>query len=125
MPRSWRRLPSRSGSMRCGRLSSAAAGRGERRSMSEPAFDGIAVVGMAGRFPGAGDVGAFWRNLRDGVESVSFFSRAEMEADGVDPLLLAHPSYVPARAVLEGIDLFDAGLFGFNPRDAQVLDPQH
>jgi amino acid adenylation domain-containing protein/FkbM family methyltransferase len=84
----------------------------------------IAVVGMAGRFPGARDLGELWRNLRGGVESIRFFTGEELFAAGIHPTLLADPAYVKARGVLEGTDLFDAGLFEVTPRDAQILDPQ-
>ncbi len=84
----------------------------------------IAVVGMAGRFPGARDLGELWRNLRGGVESIRFFSDEELFAAGVHPTLLADPAYVKARGVLDGTDLFDAGLFEVPPREAQILDPQ-
>jgi len=86
--------------------------------------DDIAIVGMAGRFPGAPDLDALWRNLRDGVESISFFSDAELAAGGVDPALLTNPRYVRARAVLDGIELFDAQTFGLSPREAAITDPQ-
>jgi phthiocerol/phenolphthiocerol synthesis type-I polyketide synthase E len=85
----------------------------------------VAVVGMAGRFPGAGDVERFWSNLREGVHSITFFRDEELRAAGVDPALLRNPDYVRAGGVLEGIDLFDAAFFGFNPREAEVIDPQH
>ncbi|HEX2188125.1 MAG TPA: type I polyketide synthase, partial [Longimicrobiaceae bacterium] len=85
----------------------------------------VAVIGMAGRFPGARDVEEFWRNLREGVHSISFFGDEELVEAGVDPALLRDPEYVRAGGVLEGIDRFDAGFFGFNPREAEVLDPQH
>ena len=51
----------------------------------------VAIVGMAGRFPGAGDLAAFWRNLRDGIESISFFTPGELAAEGVDPALFSQP----------------------------------
>ncbi|HEX5759074.1 MAG TPA: amino acid adenylation domain-containing protein [Thermoanaerobaculia bacterium] len=86
---------------------------------------GVAVVGMAGRFPGAADVERFWENLAAGVESVSFFDRDELAAAGVDPAQLEDPAYVPARAALDGAELFDAELFGYTPREAEVMDPQH
>ncbi|HYN21087.1 MAG TPA: amino acid adenylation domain-containing protein, partial [Thermoanaerobaculia bacterium] len=86
--------------------------------------DRVAVVGMAGRFPGARNLGELWRNLRDGVESIRFFGEEELFAAGVHPNLLADPAYVKARGVLEGTDLFDAGLFECAPREAQILDPQ-
>ncbi|HEY7213643.1 MAG TPA: type I polyketide synthase, partial [Thermoanaerobaculia bacterium] len=86
--------------------------------------NGIAIVGMAGRFPGAEDVDRFWANLVAGVESISFFSAEELWEVGVEPELLADPSFVPARAVIDGAELFDAALFGFSPREAEVIDPQ-
>jgi acyl transferase domain-containing protein len=85
----------------------------------------IAVVGMTGRFPGAGDLEVFWQNLRNGVESVSFFTERDFEEAGLDPKVFEHPDYVPARPVLEDIEYFDAGFFGFNPREAEIMDPQH
>ncbi|HYH46544.1 MAG TPA: amino acid adenylation domain-containing protein, partial [Thermoanaerobaculia bacterium] len=84
----------------------------------------IAVVGLAGRFPGAAGIEDFWRNLRDGVEAVSFFSDEELAATGIPASLLADPRYVKARAVLEGADLFDAAFFDFSPREAEIMDPQ-
>ena len=91
--------------------------------MSAP-VQAIAVVGMAGRFPGAPDVEAFWRNLREGVHSIRFFGDDELRAAGVAPELLADPAYVRAGGVLDGTDRFDADFFGFSPREAEVLDPQ-
>ncbi|HLM57757.1 MAG TPA: beta-ketoacyl synthase N-terminal-like domain-containing protein [Pyrinomonadaceae bacterium] len=85
----------------------------------------IAVVGMAGRFPGARTVEELWRNLRDGVESVSFFSEEELLERGVEPALLADANYVRAGAVVEDAELFDASFFGFTPREAEMMDPQH
>ncbi len=79
---------------------------------------------MAGRFPGAANLEEFWRNLRDGVESVSFFSDDELLAAGISPDILRRRNYVKARAVLEKIELFDAAFFGFSPREAEILDPQ-
>jgi amino acid adenylation domain-containing protein len=84
----------------------------------------IAIVGMAGRFPGACDLEELWSNLCGGVESITFFSREELAAAGVDPELLADPSYVRARGVLSGADLFDAAFFDCPPREAEILDPQ-
>ena len=84
----------------------------------------IAIVGMAGRFPGAGDVERFWRNLCDGVESISFFSPEELIAAGVDPETVRDPAYVPARPVLEEVAGFDAAFFGLSPRMAALTDPQ-
>jgi phthiocerol/phenolphthiocerol synthesis type-I polyketide synthase E len=84
----------------------------------------IAVVGMACRFPGADGVEAFWQNLCDGVESISFLGEDELLKAGVGREALRDPAYVRAAAVLSSIDLFDARFFGYTAREAQVLDPQ-
>ena len=85
----------------------------------------IAIVGMAGRFPGAPDLHHFWNNLRNGVESVRRLSDEELLSAGVRPEDLANPDYVKAAPILDGIDQFDAPFFGFSPRDASIMDPQH
>ncbi|MEV5988019.1 SDR family oxidoreductase [Streptomyces sp. NPDC052051] len=85
----------------------------------------VAIIGMAGRFPKAADVGAFWENLAAGEECLSFFSEEELRAQGVSPTLLAQPGYVRAKGVLDGADTFDAGFFGLSPREAELMDPQH
>jgi acyl transferase domain-containing protein len=77
---------------------------------------------MAGRFPGAQSVEEFWQNLRAGVESITFFTDEEVESDGMAG---ANAQLVKARGILEGVDLFDAAFFGYSPRDAEILDPQH
>ncbi|MCC6177441.1 MAG: polyketide synthase, partial [Chloroflexi bacterium] len=79
---------------------------------------------MSGRFPGAASVEEFWANVRAGVESIRSFTDAELRASGVDLSVLANPAYVNAHGVLEDVRGFDARLFGFNPREADVLDPQ-
>ncbi len=92
----------------------------------ETQSESIAIIGIAGRFPGAKSVGEFWRNLRDGVESVSFFKDEELSAAPLEgPPPLDHPNLVKARAVLENPDLFDAAFFNINPKEAEIMDPQH
>lgn len=91
----------------------------------EPQGYQIAVVGMAGKFPGAADLDAFWKNVADGVESIHFFSDEELLNNGETPRNLANPNYVKAWPVLEGFDHFDPAFFGISPRDAAVMDPQH
>jgi acyl transferase domain-containing protein/thioesterase domain-containing protein len=85
----------------------------------------IAVVGMAARLPGAGNTAQFWRNVSGGTESVIRYTDKQLIAAGEDPALLADPNYVRAGAPLDGVDMFDAGFFGFSARDAAILDPQH
>ncbi|MFD4636181.1 amino acid adenylation domain-containing protein [Lentzea sp. NPDC058436] len=85
----------------------------------------IAVIGMAVRVPGARDLAGFWRNLRDGVESITRFTGEELMGEGVPAEEVAHPEYVPALGALDDLKGFDARLFGFAPREAQLLDPQH
>ena len=85
----------------------------------------LAIVGMSGRFPGANDLQTFWRNLVDGVISIQTFSEQELLASGLAPEQIRHPHYVRAGTVLEGITDFDASFFGFTPREAECLDPQH
>jgi acyl transferase domain-containing protein len=85
----------------------------------------IAIVGLAGRFPGSPTLESFWRNLREGRECITFWSEEELRAAGVAGAELADPRYVRARGTLEGVELFDPGFFGFTPREAELLDPQH
>src|SRR3954471_18760035 len=88
--------------------------------------ESIAIVGMAGRFPQAKNLEEFWRNLRNGVESVSFFKDEEVEWLPIEhPPRLSDPNYVKARAVLEKPEWFDAAFFGMNPKEAEIMDPQH
>ncbi|HEX5715599.1 MAG TPA: amino acid adenylation domain-containing protein, partial [Thermoanaerobaculia bacterium] len=102
------------------------AGTVEHRPAVRPeAGREIAIVGMAGRFPGAASVGELWRRLRAGEELISFFSAEELAVAGVDPALLADPAYVRAGGVLAEAELFDAPFFGFSPREAELMDPQH
>jgi phthiocerol/phenolphthiocerol synthesis type-I polyketide synthase E len=87
-------------------------------------FD-VAIIGMAGRFPGADDLDAFWSILREGRETITHFTDDEMRAAGVPEELLATPGYVKAVGRLRDIQHFDAGFFGYSPREAQVLEPAH
>ncbi len=93
--------------------------------MSDTSGIEIAVIGMAGRFPGATNLDQFWQNLSDGVESIKFFTDEELLAKGVDAETLNDPNYVKAEAVLDDIELFDASFFDFTPREASLIDPQH
>lgn len=100
---------------------SPSGGRSLPRS-AHPASPGpVAVVGMAGRFPGAEDVNALWRLLQEGRETVKTFSPAELQ---VSEELARRPEYVPVRGVLEDVESFDAAFFGMTPREAAMTDPQ-
>ena len=85
----------------------------------------IAIIGMAGRFPGAMDIGQFWSNLAEAKESITFYSEDELLAAGVAPEVLNHPDYIKAKGEVADVDLFDADFFDINPREAEVTDPQH
>ncbi|MFS8070614.1 MAG: beta-ketoacyl synthase N-terminal-like domain-containing protein, partial [Byssovorax sp.] len=84
----------------------------------------VAIIGMTGRFPGARSVEELWQLLREGREAIKRFTVAELAAAGVDPEQLADPAYVRAGGVIDDIDLFDAGFFGYSAREAQMMDPQ-
>ncbi|GAA0717915.1 amino acid adenylation domain-containing protein [Dokdonella soli] len=90
-----------------------------RADTAEP----IAIIAMAGRFPGAADVETFWRNLCDGQESITFFAPDQIDP-GVPRELRDDPAYVRARGVLDGVEDFDAAFFGITPREADLMDPQ-
>ena len=85
----------------------------------------IAIIGMAGRFPGARNIRQFWKNLHDGIESVRSLSDEELLAAGVTRETLARLDYVKRASVLDDVALFDASFFGLSPRDAAIMDPQH
>ncbi|KUJ66296.1 beta-ketoacyl synthase [Streptomyces albus subsp. albus] len=85
----------------------------------------IAIIGMACRFPEAATTGTFWSNLREGRESIRFFTDEELLAAGADPGELERPGYVKAGHVLPDLEMFDAGHFGIPDDEAEILDPQH
>jgi acyl transferase domain-containing protein len=85
----------------------------------------VAIIGMAGRFPEAPDLDRFWRNLAGGVESLRHFTDEELLEAGESAAALHDPAYVRACMFLDDIDQWDAGFFGFSPKDAAIADPQH
>lgn len=87
-------------------------------------LDGVAIIGMAGRFPGASNTNEFWENLKNGKESITYFSKDEARACGIDEQVLDDPNYVFAGGLLENVEYFDANFFGFTPREAENMDPQ-
>ncbi|HET8843080.1 MAG TPA: polyketide synthase, partial [Ktedonobacteraceae bacterium] len=84
----------------------------------------VAIIGLAGRFPGSKNIEEYWQNLRDGIDAISSFSTEELLSAGVYSSELEDPSYVRRSGVIEDIDLFDAAFFGYSPREAELLDPQ-
>jgi len=85
----------------------------------------VAVIGMAARFPGAKTIDEFWNNLKNGIESIGFFSNEELKERGVDAGLLENPAYVKTSGgLLEDKEYFDAAFFGYKPAEAEMIDPQ-
>jgi acyl transferase domain-containing protein/thioesterase domain-containing protein len=85
----------------------------------------IAIVGMAAHLPGAASTAAYWSNLREGIESIRRLTEAELLAAGETAERMRHRNYVPAAAVLDNFEHFDADFFGFSPKEAAIMDPQH
>ncbi|MEI8006639.1 MAG: beta-ketoacyl synthase N-terminal-like domain-containing protein, partial [Bacteroidota bacterium] len=83
----------------------------------------IAIIGMDCRLPGAGNVGEYWENLINGVETLSTFTDEELVSSGVAPGVFRQPNYIRNRGIIGGAEFFDAEFFGFTPRDAELLDP--
>lgn len=98
---------------------------GRTQGQSIQSSDDIAIVGMAGRFPGAASVTEFWQRIAQGEELITFFTPEELAAAGVPEALRNDPNYVPANGILAGFDRFDAAFFGIPPREAKELNPQH
>lgn len=86
--------------------------------------DSVAIVGISCQFPGAKNHHDFWNHIKEGKESIRFFSEEELRANGVPEELIQHPDYVPVQSVIEGKDLFDPGFFQISPKDAEYMDPQ-
>ncbi len=85
----------------------------------------LAIIGLSCRFPGAATAEEYWKNLCDGIESITFFSDQDLVAAGVDPALVANPKYVKAAPLLRDVEMFDESFFGYSPKDAATMDPQH
>ena len=91
----------------------------------ENGMEKVAIIGMAGRFPGAENIDELWKNLKNGVGIKKTFTDDELLSAGVPESLITNDRYVRSRFVLDGVDLFDASFFGFTPRESQYTDPQH
>lgn len=92
--------------------------------VSQSHQESIAIIGMSGRFPQASSVEEFWRNLREGRESISQFTLEEVLAEQIPEKTVTQSNYVRARAILDDVDLFDPAFFGMQPREAEMMDPQ-
>jgi thioester reductase-like protein len=84
----------------------------------------IAVIGMSGRFPGAKNIDEFWNNLKNGTESISFFSEEELIKSGLSPELVERKDYVKAASIIDDFEYFDAIFFGYTPKEAEIMNPQ-
>lgn len=100
------------------------AGPGSHDTTHHEGAEDIAIIGMAGRFPGAADVDALWQLLLAGREGIEDLSLEQLAAAGVDEATASAPDYVRRGALLADWDCFDPALFGISPREAQVMDPQ-
>ena len=87
--------------------------------------NGIAIIGMSGRFPKAKNVREFWKNICNGVDCISTYTDDELRRYGISESILADERYVKAKGEMEEIDMFDAQFFGYTPAEAKLMDPQH
>lgn len=92
---------------------------------NETAAESVAIIGMAGRFPGARNVREFWENLRNGIDSIHELTDEELRTAGVSDELISNPAYVRRIGLCKDSDMFDAEFFGIHAREAEVIDPQH
>lgn len=83
----------------------------------------IAIIAMASRYPGAPDLETFWQNLCDGRDTITHFTHDQLDPS-IDANQRDDPDYVPARGVIEDVEMFDAGFFGIGPNEAELMDPQ-
>ena len=96
-----------------------------RRQRQAGVTSDIAIIGMAGRFPGANSIDEFWSNLQAGHDSLRPFTNEELVSCGVPPEVYNHPDFVPAGQVCDDVDKFDAAFWAIGKLEAEVMDPQH
>ena len=99
--------------------------RTQLEALKEPRDERVAIIGMAARLPGAETVAEFWELLVNGRSGIRVLSHEELREAGVDEATIGSDDYVPAWASFADPTAFDAGLFGYSPREATLLDPQH
>jgi amino acid adenylation domain-containing protein len=104
--------------------STAEAKASQAESIPEPSTSAdVAVIGMAGRFPGANTIAELWEVLKQGKETTRFFTTDELDPS-LPATLVNDPLYVKARGIIDQADQFDAAFFGLSPNVAQLMDPQ-
>ena len=86
--------------------------------------DDIAVIGMAGRFPGANSVSDFWGNLLEGKGSIRTLDDEVLRRSGVTEEEIADPDYVKVAATIDNVEMFDPAFFKISPVEAELMDPQ-
>jgi phthiocerol/phenolphthiocerol synthesis type-I polyketide synthase E len=84
----------------------------------------VAIIGMDCRLPGAKNIYEYWKNLLNGVETLTTFTDEDLIASGVDPAVFRQPNYIRNRGIINGAEYFDAEFFGITPREAELMDPQ-
>lgn len=94
---------------------------GQRRPKT--GSDEVAIIGMAGRFPGANTIEALWEVLKNGQETIRFFTPEELDPT-IPERIRNDPAYVRARGVIDNADQFDAHFFGLTPKLSELMDPQ-
>jgi polyketide synthase PksN len=85
----------------------------------------IAIVGIFGRFPGANDINSFWSLISEGKEGVTIFSKDDIFCGDIQKHITDNPDYVPAKGIIEGVEVFDTNFFEMTPSEAERTDPQH
>ena len=95
----------------------------KRKEKSNASSNDVAVIGMTGRFPGAKNIDEFWEVLKNGKETISFFTKEELD-QSIPETLRNDSLYVAARGVVPSVKMFDARFFGLTPKHAAAMDPQ-
>lgn len=95
----------------------------ELQQLEEDQIYDIAIIGMSGKFPNSPNLDAYWKNIAEGIECISFFDDDELEID-LPETELKNPAFVKAGGTIDGIEYFDADFFGIPSREAAWMDPQ-
>jgi len=101
------------------------AARSQIEAIEQARNERIAIIGMAGRFPGADNLEEFWSLINEGKSGISTLSDEELLDTGIPKSTFTQPNYVHAYASFPDPTGFDAAFFGYSPREAELIDPQH